>query len=208
MKSFAKYIAKQFGNPSGFGGTIIHFIMNKQNLRQYNAVQDNIRIQSTDIILDVGFGNGYLIKKLLEQNPQKIYGIEISQDMLKKVSRKLKHLISEDKLNLCLADVKRVPYNDAFFDKICTVNTLYFWDDIESSFAEIKRTLKPNGIFINVFYSKEILDKMHHTQYEYSKYSLDEITGMTEKSGLKVIQIVEIQKGVSYCIIAKNNDLK
>ncbi len=29
MKSFAKYVAKQFGNPSGIGGTIIHFIMNK-----------------------------------------------------------------------------------------------------------------------------------------------------------------------------------
>ncbi len=203
MKSFAKYVAKQFGNPSGFGGTIVHFIMNKQNVQQYNAVQDNIHIQPTDIVLDVGFGNGYLIKKLLEQNPQKVCGIEISQDMLNKVSRKLKHLISEGKLGLCLADIKKLPYSDSFFDKICTVNTLYFWDDVERSFAEIKRTLKPNGIFINVFYSKEILDKMHHTQYEYSKYSVDEIIGMTEKSALKVIRVIEVQNGVSYCIIAK-----
>ena len=205
MKSFTKYVARQFGNPSGFGGTIVHFIMNKQNVQQYNAVQDNIHIQPTDIILDIGFGNGYLIKKLLEQNPQKVCGIEISQDMLNKVSRKLKHLISVGKLDLCLADIKKLPYNDAFFDKICTVNTLYFWDDVESSFAEIKRALKPNGIFINVFYSKEVLDKMHHTQYEYSKYSLDEIIGMTEKNGLKINQIIEIQKGVSYCIIAKKS---
>jgi ubiquinone/menaquinone biosynthesis C-methylase UbiE len=203
MKSFTKYVAKQFGNPAGFGGTIVHFIMNKQNTQQYNAVQGSINIQPTDIILDIGFGNGYLIKKLLEQNPKKVYGIEISQDMLNKVRHKLKRVISEGNLDLCLANIKKLPYNDTFFDKICTVNTVYFWDDTESSFAEIERILKPNGIFINVFYSKELLDKMHHAQYGYSKYSIDQIIGMTEKSGLKIIRVIEIQKDVSFCIIAE-----
>lgn len=202
MKSITKYIAKQFGNPSGFGGTIIHFIMNKQNVQQYNTVQDSIDVKPTDTLLDIGFGNGYLIKKLLEQNPKKVCGIEISQDMVNKSHRKLKHPISADKLELCLADVKKLLYSEAFFDKICTVNTIYFWDDTESCFSEIKRTLKPNGVFINVFYTKEVLDKMHHTQYEYSKYSVDEIIEMTEKSGLKVIRVIEIQPGISFCIIA------
>ncbi len=203
MKSFAKYVAKQFGNPSGIGGTIIHFIMNKQNTQQYGAVCGSIDVQPTDTILDIGFGNGYLIEKLLEQNPQKIYGIEISQDMLNKVRRKLKYPVSTGKLNVCLADIKKLPYSDAFFDKICTVNTLYFWDDTKSSFAEIERTLKPKGTFIHVFYTKEILDKMHHTQYEYSKYSVAQVIEMTEKSGLRINQVIEIHKGISFCIIAE-----
>ena len=35
------------------------------------------------------------------------------------------------------------------------LNTIYFWDDLEKCFSEIKRILKPNGIFINAIYSKD-----------------------------------------------------
>ena len=44
---------------------------------------------------------------------------------------------------------------------------------------------------------------MSHAQYGYSKYSLEQISDMTEKSGLKVIRIIEIQPKASFCIIAK-----
>ncbi len=46
---------------------------------------------------------------------------------------------------------------------------------------------------------------MHHAQYEYSKYSLDEIIEMIEKSGLKINQVIEIQKETLFCIIAGNS---
>lgn len=203
LEILAKYIAKQFGYPSGFGGAIVHFIMNKQNAQQYEAVLENIHIQPTEIVLDIGFGNGYLIKMLLKHNPHRVYGVEVSPDMLNRVGSKLKHFISKGKLILCLANVNRLPYNDTFFDKISTVNTLYFWDDAEVCFAEIRRTLKPCGIFINVFYTKELLDKIHHTQYMYSKYSVSQVIEMTIKSGLKIKQIIELQKNISYCIIAE-----
>ena len=88
-------------------------------------------------------------------------------------------------------------------DKIFTINTLYFWIDTSKSFSEIKRTLKSNGIFLNVFYVKEFLDKITHTRYGYSKYTLEQITDMTEKSGLKVTRIIEIQPNASFCIIAE-----
>ena len=198
-----KYIARQFGKPTGFGGILSTFIMNRLNSRQYNAVLDNIDVQTSDIILDIGFGNGYLLKKLLKKNPKKMYGIEISQDMLTKVNRRNTSALSVEKLNLQLADIKDLPHEDSLFDKIYTVNTLYFWKNPDNSFSEIKRTLKPAGIFLNVIYTKEWLNKFPYTQYSFSKYSIEQITTMTEKSGLKVIQIIEIQPKVSFCIIGQ-----
>ena len=50
------------------------------NKKQYNAIVENIDIQETDTILDIGFGNGYLLRKLSNKNPQKMCGIEISTD--------------------------------------------------------------------------------------------------------------------------------
>ena len=199
-----KYIARQFGKPTGIGGILSTFIMNNLNRKQYKAVLGNIDVQANDAILDIGFGNGYMIKRLLKKNPKKMYGIEISQDMLTKVSRKNSSALSAERLDLQQADIKDLPYENSLFDKIYTINTLYFWSDTDKSFSEIKRTLKPDGIFMNVIYTKEWLDKILYTQYGFSKYSVEQIVDMTENSGLKVIQIIEIQPNVSFCIIAKN----
>jgi hypothetical protein len=63
--------------------------------------------------------------------------------------------------------------------------------------------LKPKGIFLNNFYSKEFLENIIYTKYGFNKYTVEEIIKMTEKNGLKIIKTIEIKKGYSYCIISE-----
>ncbi len=206
MQFIFKYIAAQFGNPTGLGGKFSTFIMNRLNQKQYNAVMENMDIQKTDFLLDIGFGNGYLISRLRKKNPKKIYGIEISEDMLHWVSAKNRKAIEQQKIELLLADVQALPFENSSIDKACTVNTVYFWQDISKSFAEIKRVLKPNSIFINVLYAKQWLDKLPMTQYGFSKYTLEEIENLTRENGFKIEQVFEIERQKSICIIAKKEE--
>ena len=203
MSMIYKYIGQQFKNPTGFGGKIATLIMNYQNRKQYQAVVENINIRESDTILDMGFGNGYLIRELSKQNPQKIYGIDISQDMLKTTAKKNRHKIEQEKIQLFVADVHNMPLADASIDKAYTVNTVYFLEDVHQVLVEIQRILKPGGIFFNVLYLKEWLEKLSVTRYGYSKYTAEQIEKITVDSGLKVEQILEIQPGKSICIIAK-----
>ena len=53
-----------------------------------------------------------------------------------------------------------MPFNEAAFDKICTVNTVYFWTSLEAGFAEIYRVLKSGGRAIVGFLPKEKMDRM------------------------------------------------
>ena len=205
MKFFSKYIAKQFKNPTGFGGRFATFIMNRQNRKQYQSVIDNIHIQKTDTILDIGFGNGYLIRKLLKERPDKIFGIDISPDMVNLVSNKNQKEIINGKMQLIFGNVQDMPLENSSIDKAYTINTVYFWQDINKVLSEIKRVLKPDGIFLNVLYLKEWLDKLPVTQYGYSKYTFEQIEKITVESGLKVENIIEIENGKSICIIAKKN---
>ena len=206
MKTILKYISRQFGNPTGFGGKISTFIMNCLNRKQYNAVAENIEIQQTDTILDIGFGNGYLIRKLSKKNPQKICGIEISVDMLNLVAKKNLNKIERGKVQLFLENVQSLPFERNSIDKAYTVNTVYFWQDIDKGFSEIERVLKPNGIFLNVLYEKKWLDKLPITQYGFSKYTVSQIEKTTTESGLKIESIIEIQRGKSVCVIARKNN--
>jgi len=112
-----------------------------------------IKLEPNDHILDIGFGNGYLINKLLGQKvPVKIYDIEISNDMLHKVTSKNNGNIENGVLELCLANINNTSFENNLFDTVYTINTIYFWDDLEKCFSEIKRILKPNGILNNKSY--------------------------------------------------------
>ena len=203
MKTIFKYIARQFGNPTGIGGKISTFVMNCLNKKLYNAVVENLDIQKTDKILDIGFGNGYLVHRLSSENLQKMYGIEISPDMLKVSTEKSRKYIEQGKVELLLADVQNLPFENDLIDKIYTINTVYFWQDIHKGLAEIKRVLKPDGVFMNVIYLKEWLDKLPITQYGFSKYTAEQIEKITTESGLKIERIFEIQSRKSICIIAR-----
>jgi len=203
MEFIHKYIARQFKNPTGLGGKITTLIMNYQNQKQYKAVVENIDIRATDTILDIGFGNGYLIRRLSDRNPQKIYGIDISQDMLKAATRKNRKKIEQGKIQLLLANIQNMPLEDSSIDKAYTVNTVYFWQDVHQVFSEIRRILKPDGIFINVLYLGEWLEKLPITRYGYSKYTVEQIEKITAQSGLRIEHIIDIQPGKSICVIAK-----
>jgi len=206
IKKFTKYVGNNFRKPNGIGGKITTKLMNLMNQKQYKAVLDNINLENNDILLDIGFGNGYLINKLFRKNNNiKIYGIDISNDMVNIVSQKYKQYINNNCLKLLLENINNeTTFESNMFNKIYTVNTVYFWNDLKKCFSEIKRILKPNGIFINAIYTKEHLDKTKFSNYGFNKYSKEDILNLTEENGMKIIKLIEIIKNKSYCIISKN----
>jgi len=208
---FSKFIELlfrgQFGKPTGIRGKILVKQLNKQNKNQYNAVIRNIGLKTNNVILEIGFGNGYLIKELFKQNILiKIYGIDISEDMLNEAKIKNKQKFENGDLKLFLEDITRTSFDEDFFDKIYTVNTIYFWSDINSSLSEIKRILKVDGVFINVFSVKSHLNTLECTKYGFNKYTLEEVEKATENNGFNINNIVEINENSTYAIIAENTD--
>ena len=202
---FIKYVGNNFAKPNGIGGKITTKIMNIMNQRQYKSILRNINMEQNNSILDIGFGNGYLLMKLFEKNiPIKLYGIEISEDMFNIVSMKNKRIIEKGVLKIFLENISKTSFEQNTFDKIYTINTFYFWTELEKCFYEIKRILKTDGIFFNVIYAKSLLDKIKYTKYGFNKYTVEEIEKITRKNGMEIIKTIEINKNKSYCIISKN----
>jgi SAM-dependent methyltransferase len=158
LNNFVKYVGVNFANPAGVGGKISTKIMNVINRKQYKVILDNLRLEQNNCILDIGFGNGYLIKKLIGGNiPIKIYGIEISKDMRRQVERENAKSIQNGTLYLRVENINKTSFENNLFDRIYTVNTIYFWTELDKCFSGIKRILKPHGIFLNVLYSRNVM---------------------------------------------------
>jgi ubiquinone/menaquinone biosynthesis C-methylase UbiE len=198
--SITERIGAQFRKPTGFGGLLSTFLMNTLNRRQYSAVERTLALTDGKRILDVGFGNGFMLGRLSKRYSCEYYGIEISEDMLTSATRRNERFVKNGIMKLTLDDVMKTDFADGFFDKVYSINTVYFWDDLSAGLSEIYRILGNGGVFVNAIYSREWLDKMSYTRTGFAKYSIDELVLAGEKCGFSV-QVVPIARGKSYCLI-------
>lgn len=90
MSKLTEYIGSQFGNPRGFAGRICCIIMNVFNQAMYKRTVALINTSSDDKVMDIGYGNGYLLKYLYKKTKSELYGIDISTDMMKQSTKKNK----------------------------------------------------------------------------------------------------------------------
>ncbi|MFP3154655.1 class I SAM-dependent methyltransferase [Lachnospiraceae bacterium ZAX-1] len=198
--SITEYISAQFQKPTGLGGMMSTFLMNTINRRQYSEVWKELSLKNGERVLDVGFGNGFMLQRLARRHKCDYFGIEISQDMVAAANKRNAHAVADRWMNLTSGDIVKTDFESGFFDKIYTINTVYFWDDLLVGLTQIHRILKDGGIFINAIYSREWLDKLKYTRTGFAKYALDELTWTGEQCGFTV-RILPIAKGKSYCII-------
>lgn len=93
-------------------------------------------------ILDLGCGTGILLEDL-DQLSAKIFGIDISVDMLKQVDCKLR-----SSRQISVADGLSLPFHDGQFDAVFCRGALHHIPSLEGALKEIHRVLKSGGKII------------------------------------------------------------
>ena len=90
--------------------------------------------------------------------------------------------------------VSKMPFEDNLFDAIITVESYYFWPDLEEDMREVFRVLKEGGTFMLIaeMYLNDDLDE-HHIEmarkFELRNLTVDEFKALFEKTGYKETKI-------------------
>lgn len=203
LKTINKYVGRQFSNPVGIGGTIAAKTMNIINKEHYRAVKKYVCKNNGARVLDIGFGNGHMIKLLSGYAGVKLYGIDISPDMLEKAQALNADGVSLNRIMLSQASVTDLPYNDGWFDTVYTINTVYFWGEYEKAFAEILRVLKSGGNFICTFYSNEFLDKLPPAKDGFVKFTPQQLRAMARENGFVNVKVKILKEDKAFCLIGE-----
>ncbi|MDR3264112.1 MAG: class I SAM-dependent methyltransferase [Clostridiales bacterium] len=198
MSNFKRYWARQFGKPTGLGGKIAAFIMNRVNVPMYKAVQKCA--PKSGKLLDIGFGNGELLKRLTKATEARLFGADISADMVAFAKKRNKKAVASGRVILSDGSADAIPFAEQF-DFVYTVNTVYFWSDLNAGLLAIKDKLKDGGIFLNVVYTKEWLEKLSYTRYGFAKYTSGELKLAAENCGFTA-EVIMISQNKSYMIKA------
>ena len=107
----------------------------------------HLNIKSDDIILDIGCGGGININRMA-RNAKKVYGIDYSIESVNLSKEVNDDYIAQGKVEILEGNVQNLPFDDNSFDIITAFETVYFWPNIEKCFGEVKRVLKPGGLFL------------------------------------------------------------
>lgn len=201
MNRVNRAIGRQFGDPRGVIGKVCCKIMNVINRKMYLSVFGEISASENSVILDVGYGNGYLIQRLFKRFQCTLYGIEISPDAEKFACKKNKWGVKNGKIKLILADCTDMPFASERFDAVTTVNTVYFWKDTEKGLSEIYRVLKRGGTFYSAVYEKEWLKKRPYTQSGFQFFEREDYLDLGRRAGFSDVQIKEIKRGKNFLVV-------
>ncbi|MFE4144706.1 class I SAM-dependent methyltransferase [Peribacillus sp. YIM B13472] len=186
---FQKWIGSQLKNPKGPLSKWVGRYMEKGNHAINDWTISLLDSNGNDTILEVGIGNGSTLSRLAQRNILgKNYGVDISEEMVKVAMRKNRKHLNAGVVDIQVSDIESLPFKNDFFDKVFTVHTIYFWDDIGRGLSEAYRVLKPNGRLLLSIMDKSKMELMERTT-DFKLYSIKEIESNLMQRGFKDIRI-------------------
>lgn len=184
INKFRAFLAQQLGFPQGWFGKLLIRFLNRNNAMMNDLVLQNLNLQAGDRVLEIGFGGGYLIEQIANTAlPSLIVGIERSQDAIDLCKQKFRTQINKTEIEFHLADAVELPFPTESFNKICTVNTVYFWADLSKVFAECFRALADDGKLLISYNSKDFLSKQKFAEHGFIGYEVSEIEASLKLAG-------------------------
>ncbi|MEQ8908541.1 MAG: bifunctional demethylmenaquinone methyltransferase/2-methoxy-6-polyprenyl-1,4-benzoquinol methylase UbiE [Vicingaceae bacterium] len=154
QSSKKQQVAEMFDNISHRYDFLNHFLsLGIDKLWRKKAV----RLLASDqpkIMLDVATGTADFAIESLRLNPEKVYGIDISEGMLDHGRLKLKEKSFDDRIELRYGDSENIPFEDEKFDALTVAFGVRNFEDLEAGLKEMKRVLKPGAKAIILEFSK------------------------------------------------------
>jgi SAM-dependent methyltransferase len=186
-------LENQLSCPSGKYGIQVGKDMHASNISMTSNSIDYLGLKKGHFILELGHGNcGHLNRLLDVAKDIKYFGLEISKTMFLEAKKKQTHHQAIFKLY----DGIKLPYPDTYFDRIMSVNTIYFWSNPRKLFLEISRILKPNGYFILTFAKKDFMQDLPFVGNKFKLYDKEDIETILKEIDLKIIQNKDLKEFV------------
>ncbi|MDF2931682.1 MAG: SAM-dependent methyltransferase [Chryseobacterium sp.] len=194
-KDQLKILAQNLANPQGEKGIEIGEMMNATNIGMTLESIKMLLLEDNENILEIGHGNAGHLKNILKKAKNLKYtGIDISETMHNEAEKLNKDF--NDQADFVLYQGEKLPFEDQFFDKIFTVNTVYFWEQPVEYLNEVYRVLKDNGTFVLTFGQRDFMEKLPFTKYNFKLYNNDEMEELISESHFKRMKISEKEEEI------------
>jgi SAM-dependent methyltransferase len=190
MRRPLELVEDNLRRPTGWAGRLVGHAMALQHRSLTRWAIDQMDVTPFDSVLDMGCGGGMAIKLLSRVTPEGfVAGLDYSQDMVRQACRRNRAAIARARVGIKHGDAMEMPYGDMVFDRVCAIETFYFWPDPARGLEEALRVLKPGGrLTIALEMSKEAAPKSSPLQ----RYFGRSFTERSARQGLRILSGEEL----------------
>lgn len=100
---------------------------------------ENLELETVSRMVDVGCGNGWLVRELINRGASYGIGVDISPGMIQEAQRQILHASKEEYL---VGNGESLPFEDASVDCITNIESLYYYPKPELALKEWARISK------------------------------------------------------------------
>ncbi|MCA1054462.1 class I SAM-dependent methyltransferase [Rossellomorea aquimaris] len=178
-------LQKQFREPKGLMGWIVGKIMEFDNRRINKWSIQRIPIRKGDHILEVGFGPGYCIDRIMKKHPgTAVDGVDLSPTMMDTANHKNKKAVDEGRVRLFVHDICEFQPDNVQYDHIFSVNNYPLWSDKQKALSHLFQMMKPEGTLLIT-----VQPRGEEERDSRARNYADEISGELATAGFKNIDI-------------------
>lgn len=201
---YERFFAHQLAKPSGlFGRFYMKSFLNRENLRSNQFALKHLQRGKMDVVLEIGFGGGWLIKELLKLPNKKVIGLDHSKTIVDAARSQVKG--KGKQVEFHQGSAESLPFSDNTFSHVVTVHTAYFWKDPQQVAKELYRVLKPEGVVVVGIASKAKLETLPFTKEIFTLYHPQQLVELLQGAGFIDVALASYDPDAaedSHCISA------
>lgn len=183
----ARAINRQAASPSGWFGRLLGFIWPREHGRLNAEVLDALDLRAGHRVLEVGSGTGHALREAARRAaPGHVVGVDISELMTDLARRLNQAAVARGEVEVRAGDIETLDLNGAKYDRIFSVNCIYFWRDAEGVLAKLASALSPGGKLVLAFRPNgdDVPVRFRDPIYRFPR--IDVIQAALERMGLTV----------------------
>ena len=183
-------LAQQLAKPEGEHGQQVAETMNESNHGMTMATLRSLNVIDNDNILEIGFGNGDHVPEILEAARGLQYaGLDISETMLHEATARNAQLIDSGTATFHLGDGTTIDLPSNSFQRVFTVNTIYFWDDRPSYLQQIEHVMAPGATLAIAYVRSDFMKTLPFTQWGFTFTDDADIEELAQQTSLSLLGI-------------------
>jgi len=186
-----QFFASQLRKPSGwFGSLLLSRLMNLSNRQLISSTLAALELNPQHHVLEIGFGGGLALSRLCGLLTSGVaWGVDYSPEMVRRAERKFHREIAAGRIRVQLGEVSRLPFPDIAFDRVFTINTIYFWPDALQGLSEIRRVLKNDCLAAVSLRSREKMQRVAFTKHGFHLFEPQEVADLMRQAGFSNVRV-------------------
>lgn len=183
----ARAINRQAASPSGWFGRVLGFIWPREHRRLNAEVLDAADVREGQRVLEIGSGTGHALRQVARRTAGgHVVGVDISELMAGLARRRNSPAVERGQIDVRTGDIETLDLDGATFDRIFSVNCIYFWRDVDAVLAKLVRALSPGGKLVLAFRpdGDDIPARFRDPTYRFPR--IEVVTAALERAGVAV----------------------